>query len=131
MHLNYAKTAIIDLGPIKETIPVNDGIMPIDYGYIEDTSNVAEGDEVDVLIFSRATRTSGDKVEISPIGLIRRDDGDDKVLAVDATEPSITSWEDIPEKTRTLLLAYFGHHHKIIAIENKDAAEAYITQSLI
>lgn len=130
-HLNYDKTAIIDLGPIRDLIPVNDGIMPIDYGYLEGTKNPVEGDEVDVVIFSRTQRKSGDKIEAFPIGLIRRDDGDDKVIAVDQKNSTITSWEDIPKEERDIILSYFGYNHKILSIENSESAEAYIRQAKV
>ena len=130
-HLNYEKTAIIDLGPIRDVIPVNDGVMPVDYGYIEHTKNPIEGDEVDVIIFSIAIRKSGEKVGVSPIGLIRRDDGDDKVIAIDETISLITSWDDVSTEEKDLILAYFGYGHKILSIENREAAEAYLRKSLI
>ena len=130
-HLNYEKTAIVDLGPIKDVIPVNDGVMPIDYGYLKDTKNAAEGDEVDVIIFSQATRKIGEEVAISPLALLRRDDGDDKVIATDGTCSSIQTWEDVPREERDLILSYFGYHHKILSIENNEAAEVYIKQSSI
>ena len=130
-HLNYDKSAIIDLGLIKDLIPVNNGIMPIDYGYLEGTKNPVEGDEVDVLIFSKAHRESGEKIEVFPIGLIRRDDGDDKIVAIDEKNSSIISWEDIPKEERDLILSYFGYNHKIISIENKEVAEIYVSQSKV
>ena len=50
-HLKSDKSGFVDLGPITNVIPVNDGIMPILYGYIPDTLDKKEGDEIDVLIF--------------------------------------------------------------------------------
>ena len=40
-HLKWDKSGFVDLGPIIEKIPVNGGIMPVDYGYIPGTENRA------------------------------------------------------------------------------------------
>lgn len=132
-HLNYAKTAIEDFGPIKEVIPVNDGVMPVAYGYLENTLNQDEGDEVDVLIFSSKNFAVGEKVAVIPIGLLMRADRDHKVLAVDQTPPfkEFTKWEDIEPTLRELILKYFGHKHKIEEIADATKALEYLEQTRI
>lgn len=128
-HVSYEKTGMVDLGPIKDIIPVNDGIMPIHYGYVEGTKNAVEGDEVDVLIFSQKPLRSEERVEIYPIGLLRRADGDDKIIAVDSKNSPTKTWEDIPQKERELILSYFGYHHKIVSIEDGKSAELYLRKT--
>lgn len=128
-HLNYARTAIEDFGPIKDKIPVNDGIMPVDYGYLEGTENKDEKDNVDVLIFSSRRFNVGDSVEVEPFGLIRRSDKDHKVLAADNTS-SIKTWNDVPLPERELILEYFSYNHPILGVESKESSEAYIRGSL-
>ncbi len=130
-HLNYEKTGIIDLGPIKDVIPVNDGIMPVNYGYIKNTRNATEGDEIDILIISEKPLVVGDEIEIYPIALLRRADGDDKIVAVDIENSPIKKWNDIPKEERELLLSYFGYHHKIVSIEDGEAADLYIKKANI
>lgn len=44
----------------------------------------------------------GQEIEIWPIALIRREDGDDKVVAVDDAKSAIKNRNDIPVATRTL-----------------------------
>ncbi len=129
-HLNYDKSAIEDFGLIKERIPVNDGVMPVAYGYLEDTENEAEKDNVDILVFSSKDFKIGEGVEVVPFGYIIRDDGDHKVFAVDGTM-DYKSWSDIPKEEADLILKYFGYNHKIISIENADSAEEYITNTII
>lgn len=125
-HMKYDKSGFVDLGPTKDVIPVNDGVMPINYGYIKDTFNVGEGDEIDVLIFSKHVLSVGQEIEISPIALIRRADGDDKIVAIDDSIKDLESWDDIAATKRELIEKFFSYHHKFIAIENKEEAEKYI-----
>ena len=62
LHLSYEdKSVMVDLGPIKNVIPVNDGTMPIAYGFIIGTLQTEESeknpneipDEIDILIYSK------------------------------------------------------------------------------
>ena len=129
-HLNYAKTAIEDFGPIKEKIPVNDGIMPVAYGYLEGVENKDEKDNVDVLVFSKKEFATGESVEVYPFALIKRSDKDHKVLATDDTI-SLKTWDDVPAEERDLLYAYFSHNHKIEKIEGKEGVDAYIKECLL
>src|SRR3989344_6742055 len=121
-HLDYDKTAIIDCGPIIEKIPINGGIMPVDYGYLEGTENIEEKseviEEVDVLVFSNKNFSVGEKVEVTVLGCIRRSDGDHKILAADETI-LIKKWEDVPDKEKELILEFFGYNHPITAIEGQ------------
>jgi len=43
-HMAYDKSGFIDLGPIKDRIPVNNGVCPVDYGFIEGTFNADDND---------------------------------------------------------------------------------------
>jgi inorganic pyrophosphatase len=125
-HFKFDKTGFIDLGPIKEIIPVNNGLMPIGYGYIPGTLNIDEGDEIDVLILSNKILEVAQEVEVEPIALIVRDDGDNKVVAVDDSISDIKEWKDITEKERWLIEQFFSYHHKILAIENLEVTKQYI-----
>jgi inorganic pyrophosphatase len=125
-HLKFDKSGFIDLGPTKDVIPVNDGIMPVHYGYIPGTLNEKEGDEIDVLVLSNKSTEVGLTIEVEPIALIKREDHDDKIVATDETMISIKNWEDVPEKERDLIQSFFSHHHKIILIEDSKSAKKYI-----
>ncbi|NTV41359.1 MAG: hypothetical protein HGA61_03750 [Candidatus Moranbacteria bacterium] len=128
-HIKYDKSGFIDLGLIKDTIPVNDGIMPVHYGFIPETLNEKEGDEVDVLILSDRKLNVGQEIEINPIALIRREDEDDKIVATDETRQSIKKWDDIMESEKILIKNFFSHHHKFLAIEDSDNAREYVENS--
>lgn len=125
-HMAYDKSGFIDLGPIREVIPVNGGIMPIHYGYILDTLNEKEGDEIDALVLSDDKTEVGQEIEIEPISLIRRADGDDKIVAISKSTKNIAKWNDIPEGERKLIENFFSYHHKFQSIENAESAKRYI-----
>lgn len=125
-HIKYDKSGFIDLGPTKDVIPVNDGIMPIHYGYIPETLNEKEGDEIDVLILSEKILEVGQEINVEPIALIRREDEDDKIVATDETTKMIREWSDISEKERELIEKFFSYHHKFRSIENAETEKLYI-----
>lgn len=130
IHLSYDGINFIDLGLIKEEIPVNNGIMPVHYGYIENTVNEKEKDNVDVIVFSNKLYESKDKIDIEIIGMITREDGDHKVISVDESV-LIESFNDIEEYEKKLILEYFGYKSKIISIENKEKTLEYIKSCAI
>lgn len=125
-HAKYDKSGFVDLGPTKNVIPVNDGIMPIHYGYIPETLNEKEGDEIDVLVLSNKILEVGQEIEVEPIALIRREDDDDKIVAVDETMKNIKGWIEIPGNERELIEKFFSYHHKFRSIEDAKAAKQYI-----
>jgi inorganic pyrophosphatase len=131
IHFSKEKDGFVDFGPIKERIPVNDGAMPIAYGFIKGTLNKSDRDEVDALVLSNKSLGTGEELEIFPIALILREDKDDKVVAVDDTIRGIKKWEDINEKLRNLIVDYFRHKHKILSIENSETAVNYLNNSTI
>ena len=125
-HMKYDKSGFVDLGPIKDVIPVNKGIMPVHYGYIPGTLNESEGDEVDILVLSNKQYAVGQEIEVGLVALIKRADGDDKVVAVDETRKKVRGWNDILEGERTLLTDFFSYHHKILSIEDAACAREYV-----
>jgi inorganic pyrophosphatase len=127
-HLKYDKTGFIDLGPIKDKIPVNDEVMPVDYGFIPGTENKIEKDELDVLLISIKILKVGDEAEVKPIALMRRDDGDDKIVAVDP-DSTMKAWSDVPDATKTAIIDFFGYGHRFNSIESAAAAMEYIDEA--
>lgn len=128
IHMSYDKSGFIDLGPIKDHITVNDGVMPVHYGYIDGTKNIEEGDEVDVIIFSKNNYKTGDKVEIEILGMLIREDGDNKVIARDNSEVD-SIFEDLAESERKLIIDYIGYKSPIVHIDSKLNTLEYINKS--
>lgn len=125
------KGTFVDLGPLKEVIPVNDGKMPMAYGFIKGTVGTdGEGDEVDALIFSNKDFKTGDEVSITVFGILKREDGDQKVLAHDDTV-SFDSFESLPTDLQKVTTDFHGFKHKIVSIEDKHSAESYVESTVV
>ena len=124
IHMSDDGSGFKDFGPINEKIPINNGIMPVCYGYIVDTINKSEGDNVDVIVFSNLSYETGDKIEIEVIGLMNREDGDHKVISTD-NSVSLTNFLEVEREERKLILDYFSYTHNI-KVESKDKALVYL-----
>ena len=118
----------IDLGPIKKIIPINDGIIPIAYGFIMGTKMKEKGstmeEELDALVYSNKAFQIGEVVRARPTALLTLENGDDKVVCVDYNIP-IIGFNQIPEKD--LILKYFGYKSKITRIGTAGDAEKLIS----
>lgn len=136
-HLSHDKKEMLDLGPTKDVIPVNDGKIPIAYGFVIGTLQKDESaknpdeipDEVDVLLYSNNKFKIGEKTKATPIAFITREDGDHKVVAVDSTTKNTKRWEDIPSSERELILEYFCYRSPLKAIQDATAAIEYIDRN--
>ena len=119
----------LDLGPIKEVIPVNGGIIPIAYGFVigtrmkEKRSNKDE--ELDALVYSGKSFKIGEVVKVHPIALLALENGDDKIVCVDESV-SVGTFDQIPQKD--LILKYFGYKSRIIRISTAEDAEKLISK---
>jgi inorganic pyrophosphatase len=127
--MSFDGSGFVDLGPIREQIPINNGIMPVAYGYLKDVINKKEKDNIDVLVFSNRDFSTGDEIEVIPFAVIKRSDEDHKVLTRDDTV-LLKGWSNVSLKERKLILDYFGFKGRV-KVEGVDEAESYINQSLI
>jgi inorganic pyrophosphatase len=129
IHLRTNGSGFEDFGPIKEKIPINEGVMPVAYGYIENVINKTEGDNVDAIIFSNQEYKTGDEIDVEAIGLLRREDEDHKIIAVDDSV-SYKSFSEVPLQERTLILDYFSYTHKI-TVEDAAKARDYLDECVV
>ncbi len=125
IHKSNETGEFVDFGSIQELIRVNEGKMPVCYGFLKNIINKSEGDEVDLLIFSKGEYKTGDEVEVELLGLIEREDGDHKVVAKDGSV-SFSKIEDIGSLEWGLVLDYFGFKHKITSVQSKEKAIEYV-----
>ncbi len=120
---------------------------PANYGSAPG-SLAADGDPLDILIFTREPVLAGALIRVRPLGLLRMTDGgkaDDKIIAipvdsVDAGFSAIRSVADLPEMDRKRLIAFFEAYKllpagqpavKILGIEGVDAARQAIAKAFI
>lgn len=128
--MSFDNSGFKDFGPIKEQIPINEGVMPVHYGYIKNTVNPIEKDNVDVIIFSNRQYETGDETVVEIMGMFTREDGDHKLLS---TDDSITlaSFSEVPVRERSLILEYFGYKSKIVSVDGQEVARSYLEDCLI
>ena len=125
IRMAFDGSGFVDLGPRKERIAINDGIMPFNYGYIEHATNKTEGDNLDVIILSKKRYKTGDKAYVEIIAMLTRENGDHKLIAADDSL-GYTSFSDVPIKERNMIVGYFGYKSKITSVEDKEHAEEYL-----
>ena len=131
IHLDYSRTYYIDLGPIKNVIPVNQGKMPIAYGFVIGTliKDEEEESELDAVVYSEKDYKIGDRVRAYPIAAIHIKNGDHKIVLVDdSTKGKL--WNDIPSDERDTILKYFGYKSPVESIGDKDDALNLIKKNL-
>jgi 8-oxo-dGTP diphosphatase len=80
--------------------------IPMHYGWIPATLNVADGEELDVAVLGEGEAAVGSVLPVRPIGTLLRDDGDHKVVAARVDCPSIyaatASVTEIPKLEATI-----------------------------
>ena len=125
IHKSNETGEFIDFGSIKDLIPINEGRMPVYYGYLKGVINPVEGDEVDVLIFSETYYKTGDEVIVEVLGLLEREDGDHKLICRDGSF-TVDNMQEINKTDWILVMGYFGFKSPIISIKNSEQALTYI-----
>ncbi|MEM3715104.1 MAG: inorganic diphosphatase, partial [Nitrososphaeria archaeon] len=82
IHLAYSRAFYIDLGPIKNIIPVNEGKMPIAYGFVVGTliRDEEEESELDAIVYSKKDYKIGDRIRAYPIAALHIKNGDHKIV---------------------------------------------------
>jgi inorganic pyrophosphatase len=102
---------------------------PADYGYIPGTFNPSDNDELDVLVLSRDPLAIGSAITVRVIGLLRRPDGDDKILGVLVGDPEYgdtTSLNDVPVEIIRDIEAWFREWSEVGEWDDPRAAEERI-----
>ncbi|MDI3341470.1 MAG: inorganic diphosphatase [Sphaerobacter sp.] len=83
---------------------------PANYGFLPGTWNPADGDALDAIILATAALPTGTRLWVRPVGLLRRPDGDHKVLAVAVDDPAYADvrWlADVPKADLAAIEAWF------------------------
>jgi inorganic pyrophosphatase len=102
---------------------------PANYGYIPGTFNPSDNDDLDVLVLSRDPLATGSEITVRVIGLLRRPDGDDKILGVLVGDPEYgdtTSLNDVPVEIIRDIEAWFREWSEVGEWADPRAAEERI-----
>lgn len=84
---------------------------PTHYGFIPETVNPVDGDELDVLLLTSAALITGLTVRARPVGVLFRPDADHKILAVAIDDPDvgwIHQFTDVPKREIRSIESWFG-----------------------
>ena len=131
-HLSRDKKRMLDFGPMKNLVPVNNGREPMAYGFIIGTKSQKDGDELDVLVYSKRGFRIGESVNATPIAMLMRGNEDHKVIAVDGTtRRNIKKWSDVPKTERDLLVRFLSYTTTIKSIKGAKATISYIDKNKI
>lgn len=129
-HFDKKRNRVIDIEPLKNVIPINNGIAPVSYAMILDTYCKADNEEIDALIISDEKLKIGEEIDIYPIALLLREDNDNKIVAGDGSiAGKYKEWEDIPIKRRNLIKKFFSFHYKIYKVEDSNKAKEYLLEN--
>jgi len=103
--------------------------FPAEYGFLPGTLNPADGEPVDVLVIGAGPTFPGSRYRVRPIGLLLRQDGDHKVLAVPHTSEYVSPLQDVAEvdpEVRQRIEAYFSPHFELLGWRGARWAEEWI-----
>lgn len=128
---DHIKGQFVDFGPISDKITANGGLMPLAYGFVENTlGNDGVPDEIDVMVFSNNELKTQDSVEVFPFAMMVRQDGDYKVLAHDETV-SYNSFDEVPTEMQKILMDFNGFKLPIVEVKDKEAAILYLNENML
>jgi len=106
---------------------------PTSYGFLPGTWNPADQDALDVMILATSPLPTGTRLRVRPVGLLRRPDGDDKILAVAVDDPAYADLRwlgEVPAADLAAIEAWFRDWSEAGAWEDAGAAERLIRASL-
>ena len=102
--------------------------VPIDYGWIAGTHNPADGEHLDVMIATGRTLDVGHVVRVVPLGVLRREDGDHKIMAAVAGEPGYRSLADVPGELIAEIERWMTPQHVLLGWEGAEQAQGLIRE---
>lgn len=98
------------------------GVPPVHYGCVPGAISAADGELLDVLLLPDVQRTAGDRVRARLVGVLRRSDGDNKLLVVDPRYLPYTTVEDVPAEQINAIWAWMPRQHVLLGWSGPDVA---------
>lgn len=114
---------------IEKPHPYSTRPWPTNYGYILNTRNPADGDELDILVLSTDPLQTGQQVEVQAVGVLLRPDGDDKVLGVLLDDPllgQLSRFQEVPAERVQAIDDWFSEWSQIGQWRDEIVAQARI-----
>jgi inorganic pyrophosphatase len=105
--------------------------VPAHYGWICGTWNPADRDETDVFILDPEPRQTGDILWVRPVALLRKADGDHKVLAIAHREACPVSGVKLAPVKRAIEAAFRARRAVLEGWGGRREAEAFLRETLV
>lgn len=103
---------------------------PEHYGCIPGALCAGDGELLDVLLLrDHVPRRPGDRVKARVIGVLRRGDGDHKLLAVDPAHSSLTDVSQVPAERLGGMWRWFWRRQVLLGWFGPDAAREVLEES--
>lgn len=103
--------------------------VPAHYGWVCGTWNPADGDETDVFIVDPAPRHTGEVLWARPVALLRKADGDHKVLAIVHQEACPVSGVKLSPVKRAIEAAFHARGAVLAGWGGRRDAEAFLRET--
>ncbi len=95
---------------------------PEHYGCIPGALAPADGELLDVLLLREAACRPGDRLHVRLIGVLRRSDGDSKLVAMDPRRAGISDIRDLPAERLDAMWRWFTRRHVLLGWSGPDIA---------
>lgn len=98
---------------------------PANYGFLVGTYNPSDDDALDVIVLASRPFVTGTRLLVRPVGLLRRQNGDDKVLAVACADQrfgTICRLAEVPREDIERILAWFADWEAVPELADETAA---------
>jgi inorganic pyrophosphatase len=103
--------------------------VPAHYGWICGTRNPADEDETDVFVVDPEPRRTGDVLWVRPVALLRKADGDHKVLAIAHREACPVSGVKLAPVKRAIEAAFHARGAKLEGWGGRKDAETFLRET--
>lgn len=100
---------------------------PEHYGCVPRAFSAADGELLDVLLLRNGhPYRPGEHVRARLIGVLRRSDGDNKLIVVDPRRSTLTDITQVEEERRAAMWRWFQRQHVLLRWEGPEAAHAVL-----
>ncbi len=105
---------------------------PANYGFLVGTYNPSDADALDVIVLASRPFATGTRLLVRPVGLLRRRNGDDKVLAVacaDQQYGALCRLTEVPTEDIARIVDWFADWEAVPELADETAAWEAVVQA--
>jgi inorganic pyrophosphatase len=117
---------------IERPHPHTSSPWPVNYGYLPETRNPADDDDLDAMVLASNPVPTGARVVVRIVGLLQRPDGDDKLLGVLKDDPAfrnITRLQEVPQSELQAIETWFAEWGPVGQWQDEEQAIVRLEQA--